>query len=112
MGLFRRMGIVEGKRDYQEDTMKRKLTTLAIAVVVAVTLLTGCKALERGVTDIQSSISGLDRVVEVYSADGDLLKTFTGQLDIETNEFGNKVKFELNGKRVIIYNALVVVEEK
>ena len=49
---------------------------------------------------------------EVYSATGEFLKTYEGKLDIETNEYGNKVLFDMDGKRTIIHNATVIVKEK
>jgi hypothetical protein len=78
--------------------------------------LTGCQQLDREMKDMQSSVTGLDRTVEVYDYTGNLMKTYKGKIDIQDkNSDGKqtvgKVKFELNGKRVIIYNAVVIVEE-
>lgn len=42
--------------------------------------------------------------------DGNLLKTYEGKCDIEEND-SNKVLFDIDGKRVIIYNAVVIAEE-
>lgn len=53
---------------------------------------------------------GLKRTISVYSYDGNLLKKYSGKCDIEENE-SNKVLFDINGKRVIIYNAVVIAEE-
>lgn len=83
-----------------------------LLIVLILSLFVGCKEVGRSMKDLGSSFSGLDRVVEVYTLEGTLLKRYKGQLDIETNEYGNKIKFDLNGKRVIIYNAVVIVEEK
>lgn len=89
--------------------MKRIFIVLAIVLVLA---FTGCEAVERSVKDFGSSITGLDRVVTVYSDTGEILKTYSGKIDVEGNEYGNKVKFDLGDQRIIIYNAIVIVEEK
>lgn len=89
--------------------MKRILMVLVAGFLIFG--LFGCEAFDRGMRDVRSSISGLNRTATVYSADGTELKTYTGTFDIETNEYGNKVKFDVNGKRVLIYNAIVIVEE-
>ena len=48
----------------------------------------------------------------VYDYGGNKLKTYEGKIDVEENSNGNKVFFELDGKRVVIYNAVVISEEK
>jgi hypothetical protein len=75
--------------------------------------LTGCAAWDRQVKDWESSQgNGLKRTLTVYDNSGNEIKKYTGKFDIETNDYGNKVKFDLNGKRVIIYNATVITEEE
>lgn len=53
---------------------------------------------------------GLDRIVNVYDMEGDLIATYEGKIDIQEND--SKVLFELNGKRYTYYNCLVEVIEK
>lgn len=92
---------------------KTKLMMMLIVMALVGILLTGCtESYEREMKDMKSSISGLNRVVYIYDDDGNVMKTYEGQIDIEDNEYGNKIKFDLNGKRIIIYNATVIVEEK
>ncbi|WP_207655692.1 DUF5052 family protein [Vallitalea okinawensis] len=92
---------------------KVKMMMLLLTMLLVGILLIGCtESYEREMKDMKSSISGLNRVVYVYDDDGNVMKTYEGQIDIEDNEYGNKVKFDLNGKRIIIYNATVIVEEK
>lgn len=55
---------------------------------------------------------GLDRIVTVYDNSGNPIATYEGKIDIEESEYGNKVKFDLDGKRVILYNCSVIIEEK
>jgi hypothetical protein len=81
------------------------------ALVVLTLLLAGCgEAWKRSVKDARSEMLGMERVVYVYSQNGILLHSYKGRFDIDGTTPG-KVKFELNGKRIIIYNALVVTEE-
>jgi hypothetical protein len=89
-------------------TMKK----IIIAGVLAIVLLGGCAEFQRGMKDFSSSITGLERVATVYSSDGQVIRTFEGRFDVEVSEYGNKVKFDINGKRVLIYNATVIIEEK
>ncbi|MCI3922502.1 hypothetical protein MO973_19915 [Paenibacillus sp. TRM 82003] len=68
---------------------------------------------ERTLKTFQSENSGgLERSVDVYDQQGNLLKTYEGKLDVQENDYGNKVLFDLDGKRIVIYNAIVVVEEQ
>lgn len=88
--------------------IKRLIILLAVALVL---LATGCQSIDRGIKDIGSSVSGLERTLKVYSYDGELLHEYSGKFDISENSDGTKIKFDLSGKRVMIYNAIVVVEE-
>ena len=67
---------------------------------------------KRFLKSLDSNVNGLNREVIVYDNKGDILKTYTGQIDIQENNYGNKVLFDINGKRMTIYNAIVIVEEK
>lgn len=75
-------------------------------------VLTGCEGFERKIKDIGSNFTGLSRVATVYDQNGKVMKIYKGKFDVEVNEYGNKVKFDINGKRVLIYNATVIVEEE
>jgi hypothetical protein len=94
--------------------MKRKIKTCICVGLVSLLMCTGCTAnWDREMKDIQSNWSGgLDRIVTVYDSAGNVIKTYEGEIDIEDNEYGNKIKFDLDGKRHIIYNAIVIVDEK
>jgi hypothetical protein len=93
--------------------MKKKIILSIISVCLTIATVTGCASLDRGIKDINSDIGGgLYRTVEVYDYSGNLLKTYTGKLDIKETATGNEVKFDLDGKRYIFYNAIVIVEEQ
>ncbi|WMW48087.1 hypothetical protein RFN66_03595 [Bacillus paralicheniformis] len=53
----------------------------------------------------------MERTATVYDQSGNKIKTYKGKFDVEINNYGNKVKFDLNGKRIMINNAVVIVEE-
>lgn len=57
--------------------------------------------------DLQSDMNGgLDRTVNVYTANGELLATYKGKIDLEENKSG-AVKFDFKGKRYIYYNCFI-----
>lgn len=89
-----------------------KKVLLVLVLLVGMVFMAGCESLQRMGKSWDSEFGGLERTVEVYSQDGQLIKTYEGKLDVQVNEYGNKVLFDLNGKRVIINNAVVVTEEK
>jgi len=91
--------------------MKRKLIITAAALAVLF-VLAGCESWDRAVKDIGSSVNGLNRVATVYDQGGNAIKTYKGKFDVEVNEYGNKIKFDFDGKRILIYNATVIVEEE
>lgn len=81
---------------------------LAIALtIITMSQLTGCASCERAWVDLKSDAGGgLNRTINVYTANGDLIAQYTGKIDLEMSE-GGYVKFDLNGKRYIYYNCFV-----
>ncbi|WP_028972961.1 hypothetical protein [Spirochaeta cellobiosiphila] len=85
---------------------------VGFVILISFILMSCSESFQRNVKTFTSEYAGgLNRTVSVYSANGELISQYKGKIDVQTNEYGNKVLFDLNGKRVIIYNALVVVEE-
>lgn len=69
--------------------------------------LFGCASLDRLGTDVKSdSNGGLDRIINVYTADGKVLASYEGRIDIKSLTSG-AVKFDYDGKRYIYYNCYV-----
>lgn len=95
--------------------MKKKiLIGMAILGCIAAILVSGasCSSCDRAVKDMDSDISGgFNRVINVYNADGKIIKTYKGKVDMESNDSG-VAKFELNGKRYMYYNCFVEVIEQ
>ncbi len=68
---------------------------------------------QRAVKNWQSNnAGGIERVVKVYSDSGELLEQYEGKIDIQDTEYGNKILFDLDGKRIVIYNGTVIAEEQ
>lgn len=90
----------------------KKILVLLVAIIMVISL-SGCASWDRFVKTWSSDVGdGLDRVVTIYSSDGTVIKDYEGKIDVEDTEYGNKVLFDLNGKRIIWYNATVGVEEQ
>ncbi len=83
---------------------------------VSILFNTGCASCERLGKDLSSEFNnGLNRSVYVYDMTGNLIKTYKGNIDIQETEAENKIKFDIsdnNNQRIIIYNAIVIVEEE
>lgn len=78
-----------------------------VLMFVTTMTLTGCSSCERAMVDIKSDVGGgLQREVNVYTADGELLAHYEGKIDIEASD-GGYVKFDLDGKRYIYYNCFI-----
>ena len=72
----------------------------------AVVLWEYCQRAE-GYGSQQSDLgNGLDRIVRVYTATGDIIAEFEGKIDIEGND-GGYVLFDYEGKRYTYYNCFV-----
>lgn len=88
----------------------KKIKNIIIILILVITM-TGCASFDRGIKDIKSEFTnGLNREINVYSYNGELIASYKGKIDIEIND--TKVLFELKGKRYIYYNAVVEVIEK
>lgn len=96
-----------------ESTPGRVLTViLGIAVIVAILLgmfwwFNNTASGQRALTDQKSEFAnGLERVVRVYTANGDIIAEYEGIIDIEGND-GGYVLFDYQGKRYTYYNCFV-----
>ena len=62
---------------------------------------------QRALTDEKSELNnGLERVINVYTANGDLIAKYEGVIDIEGND-GGYVIFDFEGKRYTYYNCFI-----
>ncbi len=83
-----------------------KLYKLLMVGMLGISLF-GCASMDRLGTDIKSDMNGgLNRIINVYTADGKIIASYEGRIDIETND-GGYVKFDYDGKRYVYYNCFV-----
>jgi hypothetical protein len=62
---------------------------------------------QRAFVDQKSELNnGIERTVTVYTADGNIIAQFAGNIDIADSD-GGYVKFDFEGKRYIYYNCFV-----
>lgn len=98
--------------------MKKNLKKIILIGIIGAAILfnTGCASCERMGKTISSEFNnGLNRSVYVYDMTGNLIKTYQGKIDIEETEAENKIKFDISdnqNQRIMIYNAIVIVEEE
>lgn len=86
--------------------MKKKILILCLTLGLSF-MCVGCASWDRLKVDVKSDVDGgLERTINVYTADGELMATYSGKIDLEMAE-GGYVKFDLDGKRYIYYNCFV-----
>lgn len=95
-------------KTFKQILIQSSVTIASFVVTLAIIFsFTACSSWNRAVVDMQSDFGGgLNRTINVYTANGDLLATYTGKIDIEETE-GGYVKFDFDGKRYIYYNCFV-----
>lgn len=83
-------------------------------VLVSLFTVVGCsESMQRELKTMKSEyVGGLERTAKVYSGNGELIAEYSGRFDVQSSEYGNKVLFDVDGKRVVIYNATVIIEEQ
>ena len=86
--------------------MKKAILTAILVLTISI-LCVGCASFDRAIVDMKSDIGGgLNRTINVYTANGELMATYSGRIDLEMAE-GGYIKFDFNGKRYIYYNCFV-----
>lgn len=75
-------------------------------ILVIVVIILNRNPIRRWLVDVKSSSTGLERVINVYTADGRIIATYEGIIDIKGSG-GSEVKFDFDGKRYIYYNCYV-----
>ena len=79
---------------------------VVIFLIILVWIL-GTQSGKRMIVDLKSDLGGgLERVINVYTANGDKIATYKGKIDIEES-VGGYIKFDFDGKRYIYYNCFV-----
>ena len=88
----------------------KRIIAGTLTFVLLVGSLCGCAGFQRSMKTIGSDITGgLDRTVTVYSFDGEKLGEWSGKFDVSSSE--QETFFDIDGKRVIIQNGIIINEE-
>lgn len=88
----------------------KKFIAIVLVLIMSLSMFTGCASWQRSWKTLGSDISGgLYRRVTAYSYDGDVLGVWEGKFDV--SESTTETFFDLNGKRVILQNCIIVNEE-
>lgn len=93
---------------------------LVFATIIAVLLIVvwwslGSASVTRRVKDVMTDHSGgAERIVEVYTNDGKLLKTYEGRIDLkDTSGVDNETEILIDqDKRVSIIGGIVIIEDE
>ena len=96
------------------ESIAAKITIPVLCVIATIAILAGMlwyfgntASGQRAMIDQKSDLgNGLDRIVRVYTANGDIIAEFEGKIDIEGND-GGYVLFDYEGKRYTYYNCFV-----
>lgn len=96
-----------------ESVPGKVLGAFAAVVVIGVLLLgmlwyfNNTASGQRALVDQKSELNnGIERTITVYTADGEIIAEYTGEIDIEGND-GGYVLFDYDGKRYTYYNCFV-----
>lgn len=108
---------------WKESDKKKKVIALVVEIILMVGLIVGCGVYnthtESGKRSLKTWDSnkggGLNRTVTVYDMQGEEVAKYQGKFDVEEsqNEGVVKIKFDINGKRHIIYaqTGTVLIDE-
>lgn len=94
--------------------MEDSKISFPISIVITILILIGMlwyygntASGQRAFVDQKSELNnGIERVINVYTANGDMIASYEGKIDIDTND-GGYVKFDFQGKRYIYYNCFI-----
>lgn len=80
---------------------------VVVGIIAGIIIIFNTATGRRLLIDTKSDLNnGLDRIVVVYTANGDEIARYEGKIDIEAND-GGYVKFDFEGKRYIYYNCFI-----
>ena len=88
----------------------KKFIAIILVLIMSLSMFTGCASWQRSVKSTVSDFTGgLYRRVTAYSYDGDVLGVWEGKFDV--SDSSTETFFDLNGKRVILQNCIIINEE-
>ena len=87
----------------------RKFIAIILVLIMCLSMA-GCASLQREMKSIGSDFSGgLYRRVTAYDYNGNVLGVWEGKFDVSAST--TETFFDLNGKRVILQNCIIINEE-
>lgn len=112
--IFGMIILVVGVCLFDAFELTGKIVTGLVTVALILGLFLGCGWYfkntangQRMVIDEKSNFqNGIERTITVYTANGEVIATYSGKIDIEGND-GGYVLFDFDGKRYIYYNCFV-----
>ena len=88
----------------------KKFIAIVLILIMSLSMFAGCASWQREMKSLGSDITGgLYRRVTAYSYDGDVLGVWEGKFDV--SESTSETFFDINGKRVILQNCIIINEE-
>jgi hypothetical protein len=97
---------------FKKNRTAAVIISISIMIIIAIILIESNGAgFQRTLKSVRSNYGGgLDRTITVYDYNGNEIKSWSGKFDVQESE--TRVFFDdENGKRVIIYNGIVINEE-
>lgn len=96
------------------EKIAAKIISAVVSVLIIIGIFTGMRWYfgntatgQRAMVDQRSNFeNGIERVIRVYTADGNIIAEYEGIIDIEGND-GGYVLFDFEGKRYTYYNCFV-----
>ena len=101
-------------RNFKTNNTRIILAVLVLFAVIILSIIFNQASTRRWFRDIQSEFAnGIDRTINVYDMNGDIIKTYDGKFDVEIEN--QKIKFDdANGKRhiIVVGSGTVCIDDK
>ena len=101
-------------RNLKTNNTRIILAVLVLFAVIILSIIFNQASTRRWFRDIQSEFAnGIDRTINIYDMNGDIIKTYDGKFDVEIEN--QKIKFDdANGKRhiIVVGSGTVCIDDK
>lgn len=88
----------------------KKSIAIVMIMIMCLGLFSGCASWQRSMKTLGSDFGGgLERRVTAYDYSGHVLGVWEGKFDV--SESSTETFFDINGKRVILQNCIIINEE-
>ena len=92
--------------------MKKIFLTLAVIGAMTIGLASCTESAQRNLKSIKSEwTGGLNRRVEVYDYNGNLIKSWEGKFDVQETDRNSVYFDDAMGRRVIVHGGIIINEE-